>query len=75
MDLRCEFQNIVDKCYTFEEVKANAISMKATFRAGIILLNCVYVLNQSVHNLSSLTAWRVLGRSQIHPGPDKYPGS
>ena len=45
--------------------------MKATFRAGIILLDCVYVLNQSVHNLSSLTAWRVLGRSRIHPGPDK----
>lgn len=62
---------MVDKYYTFEEVKANVIIMKATFRAGIISLDCVYVLNQSVHNLSSLTAWRVLGRSRIHPGPDK----
>lgn len=48
--------------------------MKATFRAGILLLDCVNVLNQSVHNLSSLTVWRVLWRSRIHPGPDKYPG-
>lgn len=47
---------MVDKCYTFEEVKANVIIMKATFRAGIISLDCVYVLNQSIHNLSSLTA-------------------
>ena len=67
-------KHVVDKCYTFEEVKANAIIMKATFRAGILLLDCVNVLNQSVHNLSSLTVWRVLWRSRIHPGPDKYPG-
>lgn len=49
-------KHIVDMGYTFEAVKANAVIMKATFRAGIILLDCVYVLT----SLSiTCPAWRL----------------
>lgn len=73
MFLECnnKYMWIYDVSFKTYGRQVNVIIMKATFRAGIILLDCVYALNQSVHNLSSLTAWRVLGRSRIHPGPDK----